>query len=207
MHRYVIFDVWMALKLAFKNFFSMLLILFLITIVLFFLAPNINIIIDDFIIERYLYIIYSIIFIILIQSIIIYFANRKYVIDLSTNLITFPRSDIENSIFAIILLYPYWNLMRTITINARDIENIYLDTQRWTTKNKISTGLTADGRNKYKTETQNHVRYTLNITGVFGSANLQFLSRQKRDEVRNAIQQCVKNNTNKNIDIKVAEFN
>ena len=56
-------------------------------------------------------------------------------------------------------------------------------------------------------EVKNHVRYTLNITGIFGSANLQFLSRQKRDEVRNAIQQCVKQLNNKDIDKKVAEFN
>ena len=207
MHKYEIYDVWMALKLSLKNFFSLILFLFLITIGLFFLAAYNNIKIDDSIIEKYTYIMIVAIFIIFLQSIIIYFANRKYIIDLDTNLITFPRSDIENSIFAIILLYPYWNLMRTITINASDIENIYLDTQRWSTKNKISTGLTADGKTKYKTETKNHVRYTLNITGFFGSANLQFLSRQKRDEVRNAIQQCVKKNTNKNIDIKVAEFN
>lgn len=207
MHKYEIYDVWMALRLSLKNFFSSILFLSLITIGLFFLEAYYNIKIDDSIIEKYAYIMIAAIFIIFLQSIIIYFANRKYIIDLDTNLITFPRSDIENSIFAIILLYPYWNLMRTITINVNDIENTYLDTQRWSTKNKISTGLTANGKTKYKTETKNHVRYTLNITGVFGSANLQFLTKQKRDEVRNAIQQCVKKNTNKNIDMKVAEFN
>lgn len=207
MHKYEIYDVWMALKLSLKNFFSLILFLSLITVGLFFLAAYNNIKIDDTIIEKYTYIMVVAIFIIFLQSIIIYFANRKYIIDLDTNLITFPRSDIENSIFAIVLLYPYWNLMRTITINASDIENIYLDTQRWSTKHQVVNGSTKDGKTKYKTETKNHIRYTLNMTGVFGSANLQFLSRQKRDEVRNAIQQCVKQNTNKNIDMKVAEFN
>ncbi len=207
MHKYEIYDVWMALKLSLGNFFSVILFLCLITVGLFFFASFKHIEINDILIEKYTYTILVIIFVIFIQSIIIYFANRKYIIDLNTNLITFPRSDIENSILAIIFLYPYWNLMRTITINSEEIENMYLDTQRWSTKHQIVNGSTKDGKTKYKTETKNHVRYTLNITGTFGSANLQFLSRQKRDEVRNAIQQCVKNNTNKNIDIKVAEFN
>lgn len=113
----------------------------------------------------------------------------------------------ENSIFAIILLFPYWNLMRTMTVNANDIENIYIDTKRWSTKHKKYSGTTAKGKSKYTSETKRHVRYTINLAGTFGSANLQFLERQKRDEVRNAIQQCVKQHTGKNVDRKVAEFN
>ena len=74
--------------------------------------------------------------------------------------------------------------MRTKTVRCQEIENIYIDT-----KNK---------RNKRI--------FTINITGIFGSANLQFTDRQKRDEVRNAIQQCVKLHTGNNVDRKVAEF-
>ena len=96
--------------------------------------------------------------------------------------------------------------MRTITINAIDIENVYLDTKRWSTKHQVSNGATTDGAIKYKTETKNHILYTINLTGTFGSANLQFLSRQKRDEVRNAIQQSVKLHNGRNIDRKVAEL-
>jgi hypothetical protein len=40
--------------------------------------------------------------IIFIQSILIYFANRRYIVDLKKGLITFPKSNIENSILAII---------------------------------------------------------------------------------------------------------
>ena len=207
MHRYVITDVWMALRLALKNFFSLIFIFILISIGLYLFSAKMNIIMDDNLIDKYTYITICVFLIISIQSVIIYFSNRRYIIDLNTGLVTFPRSDIENSILAIIFFYPYWNLMRTITINASDIENIYLDTKKWSTKHKIENGSNSEGSVKYKTELKNHVRYTLNITGTFGSANLQFLNRQKRDEVRNAIQQCVKQLKNKDIDKKVAEFN
>ena len=96
--------------------------------------------------------------------------------------------------------------MRTMTIDSSEIENIYMDTKRWTTKHKKYMGVTTGGKAKYKTKTKNHVRYTINIAGTFGSANLQFLDKQKRDEVRNALQQSVKRYTDKNIDRKVAEF-
>ncbi len=206
MHTYTINDVWMALKLAFGNFFTWMAFLWL---PLIFFAPSVeaNDELSKTIVQYFFYFSIIVTPLILIQSIFIYLANRTYIVDLETGLITFPRSDIENSIMAIILLYPYWNLMRTMTINASEIENLYLDTKRWSTKHKVSNGTTAGGKTKYKTETKNHVRYTINIAGTFGSANLQFLDRQKRDEVRNAIQQCVKQHSGKNIDRKVSEFN
>jgi energy-coupling factor transporter transmembrane protein EcfT len=203
MHKYVINDISMALKLSLSNFF----ILIIITGIFFLLGINF---LDYKGYSNYKdwFKIGTIFFIILIfiQSIIIYFANRRYIIDLETGLVTFPRSDMENSIIAIILMFPYWNLMRTLNIHAHEIENIYLDTKRWTTNYQKTTGYSTTGKPKYKNETTRHIRYTINITGTFGSANLQFLSRQKRDEVRNAIEQCVKIHSNKSIDKKVAEF-
>lgn len=193
----------MALKLSSANFFTLI---FLVWGILFFLEIAAQQAAKDFI-NYYFYFSIIITPIIFIQSIIIYFANRRYVVDLETGLITFPRSDIENSIMAIILFYPYWNLMRTKTIHAKEIENLYLDTKRWNTKHQVYSGQTSKGTSKYRTETKNHIRYTINIVGTFGSANLQFLDRQKRDEVRNAIQQCVKEVSGKNIDRKVSEFN
>ena len=205
MHKYIINDVWMALKLSFGNFLGWMAFLWL---PLIFFAPGVSS--DDElarnIIRYFFYFSVVMTTLIFIQSILIYLANRKYIIDLETGLITFPRSDVENSIMAIVLLYPYWNLMRTMTINAREIENLYLDTKRWSTKHKVGNGTTAGGKTKFKTETKKHVRYTINIAGTFGSANFQFLDRQKRDEVRNAIQQCVKQHSSINIDRKVAEF-
>lgn len=206
MHKYVVNDVWMAIKLSSKNFFSWMIVLWGILIFLGLNFDQVDNSSKEFI--GY-YSFFSIIMtpIILIQSILIYFANRRYIVDLESGLITFPRTDIANSILAIILLYPYWNLMRTKTIHASEIENLYLDTKRWTTSHKVSNGTTAGGKTKYKTETKKHVRYTINIAGTFGSANLQFLDRQKRDEVRNAIQQCVKLHSGNDIDRKVSEFN
>lgn len=204
MHKYVINDIWMALKIAFKNFFILMIVL------------GLGFTIGINILDTSEYVKYKEWFkigviavgvLIFIQSIVIYFANRRYIIDLNTGLVTFPRSDIENSIMAIILLFSYWNLMRTLTINANEIENIYLDTKRWTTSHQKTSGYSTSGKPRYKNETTNHVRYTLNIVGTFGSANLEFLDRQKRDEIRNAIEQCVKIHNNKSIDKKVAEFN
>lgn len=203
MHRYVINDVWMALKLASKNFFILIFFLGLLFVV------GINILdTNEYVKYKELFKIGSIIVLIFIfiQSIVIYFANRRYIIDLKTGLVTFPRSDIENSIVAIILLFPYWNLMRTLTVNANEIENIYLDTKRWTSTYRKTSGYSENGKPRYKNETTRHIRYTINIAGTFGSANLQFLDRQKRDEVRNAIEQCVKVHNNIQVDKKVAEF-
>lgn len=203
MHRYVINDVWMALKLALKNFFILAIILLLLFTV------GINILdTNEYLEYKDLFKIGTlfVLIVIFIQSIVIYFANRRYVIDLKTGLVTFPRSDIENSIVAIIFLFPYWNLMRTLSVNAKEIENIYLDTKRWTSSSRKVSGYSQDGKPRYKNETTRHIRYTINIAGTFGSANLQFLDRQKRDEVRNAIEQCVKVHNNRKVDKKVAEF-
>lgn len=216
MHRYDIRDVWMALKLSAENFFIAMLVIWIGGI---FILPFIvgiiegehlinadikNMILKN---ENFIMILQALSLVIFIQSIIIYFTNRKYVIDLEEGIVTFPKSDIENSILEIFLLIPYWNLMQTKTVKCNEVENIYIDTKRWSTKHKVYTGTTTTGKSKFRTETKRHVRYTINIAGKFGSANLQFLDRQKRDEVRNAIQQCVKECTGKNIDRKVAEFN
>lgn len=193
MHIYLIRDVWMALILSAKNLFAWVIA---VSILGWFASTSFNVwpLMIVFIMFG------------LAQSILIYFSNRSYVIDLNTGMFTFPRSDMENSIIEIVLFSPYWNLMRTKAIHASEIENVFLDTKRWSTKRRILNGKTTNGSAKYKSETRNHIRYTINIAGTFGSANLQFRSRQKRDEVRNAIQQAVKKYSGHNTDIKVAEF-
>jgi len=142
-----------------------------------------------------------------VQSILIYWANHRYYIDNDSATFTFPRSDVENNLFSILIALPYWNLMRRKTIKLDEVENIYIDTKRFTTNtlfvptNKNGTRSKRSGAGK-----KQHVRYTLNVAGAFGSANLQFLDRQKRDELRNALQHSVKAATSRNIDRKVAEF-
>lgn len=190
MKNYVIRDVWMALSLAGKNALYGLVLLGVLAFLGFPYAVPLGALVA-------------------VQSVIIYFANRRYYIDNEAGTFTFPRSDIENRIFHILLLAPYWNLMRTRTVSLSDIENIYLDTQRWTSKRqKLFVPTNKDGSSSRHGSTVNkkHIRYTLNITGSFGSANLQFLSRQKRDELRNALQQSIKNASGRNVDKKVAEF-
>lgn len=47
-------------------------------------------------------------------------------------------------------------------------------------------------RTKGQKYTKKHARYNLSVAGSFGSKSLMFLSRQKRDEVRNALIQGMK---------------
>lgn len=207
MKKYKVYDVWMAFKLANKNFFGWMAVVWFPVYVSLIYGDGAN---DseplDDVVSMYFVSAILISFIVFIQSIIIYLANNKYVVDVDSGLFTFPRSDMENSFLAIVLLFPYWNLMRRRTVKCSDIENFYLDTQRWSEDTQVSNGTTSKGVSKSKTKKIQHVRYTLNVVGTFGSANLTFLSRQKRDEVRNAIAQCVKNKTGRSIDRKVAEF-
>lgn len=84
-------------------------------------------------------------------------------------------SYLENNILHILLLAPYWNLRRTRKASLTEIENIYLDIQRWTSKRqKLFVPTNKDGSSSRCGSTVNkkHIRYTLNITGSFGSANL-----------------------------------
>ena len=186
MARYRIFDVWMALKLAGTNFVvgSVMSVSVLTLMVL-----------QD----------YSLFSVALIglQSILIYRANYLYLIDGPHQIFTFPSSDIENNIMDILTFRPYWSLMIRKTVPLSAVENIYLDTQRWTSESNIAAGNTAKGKTKFKKSTKKHVRYCLNVAGRFGSANLKFLSRQKRDELRNALQQSIQN---RKVDAKVAEL-
>ena len=195
--RYEVRDVWLGLHLAFKNFALLSFLGFILSIVVLFvmggLASAGNHIQPQALMM--LAVGYGVfVLIVFVQSVFIYFANRGYVIDLGLGEIRFPRSDVENSVLGIILLFPYWNLVRTMTIRASEIENIYIDTIRVRSRET--------GRYFYPAT----ARYRLNISGTFGSANLPFTERQKRDEVRNAIQQCVKKWVGVNVDRKVAEF-
>jgi hypothetical protein len=183
----IIRDVWHALLLAGKNIF------FAGIVIVFVSSGNEEIL-------------YGLVVLLLVQSIVIYRANSKYTINIEQNSFIFPRSDIENSIFQILIGAKYWNLMRTKSVSLSEIENIYIDTKRWETKTKKQVGNYKDGKARHGTVTKKHVRFRINVTGSFGSANLSFLDRQKRDEVRSALQVAVKKSTGKNIDRKVSEF-
>lgn len=126
----------------------------------FFYAVLISLIVSYIFFSIYLFIFLVIIF--LVQSIRIYLINSKYEIDIEKKEFIFPRADIENSIIEIILLARYWNLMRKKAIKLADIEKTHISSYRgqW---------------------------YFLIVTGQFGSFQLEFLSKQKRDEVKSAL--------------------
>jgi hypothetical protein len=75
-----------------------------------------------------------------------------------------------------------------------EITDIYLDTKK-VRKYNAST-------KRYRNETI----YTLNIVGTYGSDNLPFSSRQKRDEVRGILVKAARDLKLRVKDRKVAEF-
>lgn len=178
MRDYRVIDIWRAVKLSLKNFFYGFIALF----------AGISFLSTD---ELSVPPIFGLVFIlglvfIPVSTVLIFFANKSYYVDNKREFFVFPASDVENSILAIIVFLPYWNLMRRRKIHLSQIENMYLNIDRG---NKKEAG-----------------RYNLNIAGPFGSAKLVFASRQKRDELRNALQASVKRSSGRNIDRKLAEF-
>jgi signal transduction histidine kinase len=104
-------------------------------------------------------------------------------IDFETKTFSFPKSDVENSIIDIITLKQFRDLQKREVLNLLDIEALNNETKRWSTKSKDSNG---------KTVTTQHVQYLLNISGEFGSRQLKFSSKQKRDECRAMMNSAVK---------------
>ena len=192
-HCYDIRDTWMALRIAAKTFIISILIVWAIPFLVVSAASEEELQYFSYDGAILIKVLQSLTVILLMQSFRIYAVNSKYSIDMVSGKVRMPSTDLENSLLDIVLFKPYWNLMRSTQINASDIENIYLDTKRWSTKTK-------------STKWKKHVRYNINLAGRFGSANLQFINRQKRDEVRNALQQACRVHGNRDVDRKVAEI-
>jgi hypothetical protein len=71
-----------------------------------------------------------------IQSYYIFLANKRYYIDMENATITLPKSGDEVSLSDKFKLVWYWNYMKTRTIAISDIDDVIIDTKRWTTKRK-----------------------------------------------------------------------
>lgn len=158
-------DIWYGLKLSAVNFGRLFFLNlgFSIIAILFFKANEIIVIL-----------LFSFISILLIiQAVLIYFKNSTYKID-ENGFVTFPRSDIENSILQIIIFAKYWNLMRSRTVHISEVGNIYINNE----SSKIN----------------------LDVSGTFGSARFEFSTKQKRNEVRNMLSSAKSNRYNINID-------
>ncbi len=119
--------------------------------------------------------------------------NNGYVIDLVKKEFRFPATDVENTLWGILSFKKFRDYARVKKISLEEISDIYIDTQR--VKHFSSTS------NK-STKTI----YTINIVGFHGSNNLNFSSRQKRDEVRGILVQAAKDVKVAIRDRRVAEF-
>lgn len=101
--------------------------------------------------------------------------SQGIVANLENDTFSFPASDVENSIAEIVTLRPLFNLAKRNSYKISEINALNNETKRWTTKSENSQG---------HSETKQHVKWLLNISGDFGSQQLEFDSKQKRDECR-----------------------
>lgn len=163
---YNIRDIWHGLNLAYNNFFGLYFLSLPILII------SISILNFNF---ALMWSIWSVVAVLLIvQAFLIYFKNSTYKID-ANGYVTFPRSDIENSIFQIIIFAKYWNLMRNRTVHISEIETVYISSE--------DAGINLD------------------VAGTFGSSRFEFSTKQKRSEVRNALNSSAKRfNSNAQVD-------
>jgi hypothetical protein len=109
--------------------------------------------------------------------------SKGIVADINNNLFSFPASDVENSIQDIVTLKPLFNLAKRNEYPISEINALTNESRRWTTKSKNSQG---------RSQTKEHVVWLLNVSGEFGSTQLEFTSKQKRDECRSMLNSASK---------------
>lgn len=108
--------------------------------------------------------------------------NQGILVSSKHNQINFPASDVENTLMDIITLKRMRDYANRLVYSLSDIDKVWVDRQR----RKVTH--TVNGKKKTKTV----IVYTVNLAGSFGSKNIEFTSRQKRDETRSAISICAK---------------
>lgn len=101
--------------------------------------------------------------------------NMGILVNLEDRTFSFPASDVENKVIDIITLKRFRDLAKRETLKLIEVEALTNEIKRWSTKSKDSNG---------KQTTKRHVKFLLNISGDFGSRQLEFNSKQKRDECR-----------------------
>jgi hypothetical protein len=100
------------------------------------------------------------------------------VIDKKEGTLTFPAADVENTVVDILTFRSFFNLARTETLKLSAVRDISNDTKRTSAAAKRP----------------HQDRYGVNIMGIFGSRQIPFNSKQKRDEFRSAIVHITKRN-------------
>jgi len=186
---YRIQDVWLMLStLRSVIFYAILFYIFGVVSMIFSLLDSNNLGQDI----KNFSIIYGILFLVYFIAVFRVY-NKGYVIDLLKKEFRFPATDVENTLWGILSLKRFRDYARVKKIALEDISDIYIDTQRVkhfsSTSNKTTKTI-----------------YTINIVGFHGSNNLNFSSRQKRDEVRGILVQAAKDVKVAIKDRRVAEF-
>jgi len=99
--------------------------------------------------------------------------SKGIIVDIQNNTFSFPLtdSDREYSILEYITLKILFDPGKRESLTINEIIALNNETKRWTTES-------GDGK---KTK---HIKYLLNVSGEFGSRQLEFTSQQKRDECR-----------------------
>jgi hypothetical protein len=194
MQIYVIKDVWLTVKVLSQIFIT---ILFFFAIFFSLLYYGIN----QMEIEESQKFEYINIAVIILDFLLVVFYirtfltfNQGYVIDIEHEFFSFPATDVENKFFDIFTLKRLRDYAKIKKVKFSEITDIYIDTKkvrRYNPKTK-----------RYRQEPI----YTLNIVGTFGSSNLEFSSRQKRDEVRGILIKAARDKSIRIKDRKVAEF-
>lgn len=106
------------------------------------------------------------------------------ILDEKNDILSIQGSELDNGLLDVLTFKEVRNKMIREHLKLSEVEGVFSETIRWTTKTKDS-----DNR----TKTKKHVQFSLNITGPFGSRKLNFSQKQKRDEARSAILTCSKN--------------
>lgn len=114
--------------------------------------------------------------------------NLGIIVSFEDKTFSFPASDVENNVIDIITFKQFRDLSKREILNLAEIEALANETKRWTTSNTNSKG---------KKTTKKHVSFLLNVSGDFGSRQLEFDSKQKRDECR-----AMLNNAKKKLNLK-----
>lgn len=103
------------------------------------------------------------------------------IIDLSKGILSFTAEDIENTFWEIIISKQFFNHWQRINLPLNEILRIDNDTLK-----------IGKGKSMVK-------RYGLNISGIFGSQQIVFTSKQKRDECRALLAYVLKEIRNGNV--------
>lgn len=163
----VVRDFWHALKVSFLTGLISFICLFTIVIV----GKEEKLFVNPFEKEETLFLLLFIgCFLLMIRVYYVYIQG----VALKDEKFSWPASDVENSFFDLITLKRLRGLFYRESINAFDIEYVTNDF-----------GYTGQKGFKQKI-------YGLNISGSFGSRNIRFYSKQKRDEARNILRSFCK---------------